>query len=493
MVFGREILGIEFNRAQVRLLRYVQPDAPGWEWRFKRFILTSGNQVGKTVLLAVIILWACTYKIGKDFTDPAWATHPYMWGHLAPTQAQAYHPLREIRLLIKGSHPMQQKSGMPFRFPEGLVSEIKVDTQFDGLSFQSGAIAQFRTTADKAAAVLGYKFDAVSVDEAAFEDHLVGTINETLMMRLIASEGPMFLVSTPNGLNDFYEIVKQVQDHMDSPEEMVWLDQDNRWVLVWATIADNIGFGISAEYAEAMELALDPATKEQQLRGAFLEPAEAFFVPQDRIISAFGVGDTALAKQARILPAEDKPKPGHRYVIFWDPSVSGAGDPTACVVIDITRKPWIGVQFRHYPKPLDTYGLLNEMLMLHNFWNSGEDPTRLLERSTATTGWDATALGGRMWSDLLRSVRPGRPLNLGGGDQKVKYLIDTRNVLSKGELLIPASWQQLRNEVMSYRLKDDKIVQDSVMALMGAVVTALRGTNTGPRPFDVHARVGYRR
>ena len=93
-----------------------------------------------------------------------------------------------------------------------------------------------------------------------------------------------------------------------------------------------------------------------------------------------------------------------------------------------------------------------------------------------------------MWADMLRNVRPSRGFNFGGPDKKLKALIDLRAVLAKGELLIPAAWQQLRHEVMSYRLKDDKLKQDSVMALTGAVAVAQGGTGVA-RPFDMHGSV----
>jgi len=47
----------------------------------------------------------------------------------------------------------------------------------------------------------------------------------------------------------------------------------------------------------------------------------------------------------------------------------------------------------------------------------------------------------------------------------------------------------MRHDVMSYRLKDDKLKQDSVVALTGAVAVASAGINAGvSRPFDAHYR-----
>lgn len=486
LYFVTEILGLRPNRGQMRWLRYIQSE-DFWSWPYKRLIHVAANQIGKTLGVAILILWACIYKIGNDPSLPDFQSRPYLWIHLAPVQQQAYHALNDCRMLIKGAHPAQQKSGLAFRLPQGMVTETKVATYYDGLEFASGAVAQFRSTDDKASAIQGYRADAISMDEGAFEDHLITVVNEVFMMRLIASEGPLFLVSTPDGMNDFYELVEMIRELHDSPEDMVWLDRVRRWAITWSVIADNVGYGVTQEYVDQMELAIDPATKEQQLRGAFLAPSEAFFVPQERIIASMGIGEIAQARAARSLPAEQLPRAGRKYVIFWDPSVTK--DPTAVVVLDVTRKPWTGVYFKHYPKPMDTTELLNQMVMLHNRFNGASDPRGLIEPSRAITGYDATSLGGRMWADMLRSVRPNRGFNFGGPDKKIKALIDLRAVLAKGELLMPTAWQQMRHEIMSYRLKDEKLRNDSVMALTGAVAIASTGVNSGARPFDIHGSV----
>lgn len=443
--------------------------------------------------VAILIMWACTYKIGKDPEGADWATHPYMWAHVAPTQAQAYHPLRAIRLLVKGAHPAQMRTGRKCLFPEGFAVEQKVDVQFDGILFKNspgGSLVQFRTSSDKASAILGYSFDAISFDEAAFEDHLIETIDETLMMRLIAARGPLFPVSTPNGRNDFFEIVEEVRQLDISPEPMVWVDPEKGYALCWSTMADNIGYGIAAEEAALMEIRLGES-KEQALRGAFLDPKEAFFVPQEPIIASMGIGDGEVARVARRLPREQDPLPGHRYAIFWDPSVSN--DPTAGLVIDVTKDVWLGVAERYYERPLDTTRLLYEIRTLHAAYNGATDPTGLLERSKAVTGFDSTAMGGKMWADMLRGLRPNRPFDFAGPDRKTKTLIDLRNRLATGRLILPASWQGWRQEAISYRLDDKKIRNDRVMALAGVVAIATQGIHNGPQPFDMHARVGYRR
>jgi hypothetical protein len=475
IVFAEELLGLRLNVAQTRWLRYAAATQDGWRWGWKRTIHVAANQIGKTLGVAVLLLWGCCYKIGADPSDPkSWFEKPYLWLHLAPTQQQAYHALADARMLAKGSHPAQVGK---VQFPAALVSEAKVATYYDGLEFYNGAVCMFRSSDDKAAALQGYKAAAISFDEAAFEDHLNSIVNETLMMRLIASAGPLHMVSTPNGMNDYFDLVEEIRRVNESPEERVWVDDENRAAVCWSVITDNVGFGITQAEVDRMEATLDPATKEQQLRGAFLEPAEAFFVPGENILACF----------TKKLAAEDKPKPGHRYVIFWDPSVSS--DPTAVLVIDITTKPWVGVYFRHYIRPMSMPALLNEMASLHFLWNSARHPQRLVPQSKAITGYDATSMGGAMFKQMLREIQPSRALNFGGPDKKLKSLTALRAVMTRGDLLLPDAWTRVRQEVLNYRLKDDKLRQDCVMALDGAVDVALSSMAAGSSiPMRIQAR-----
>ena len=478
-VFATEILGVRLNPAQKRWIRQILP-VDGWKWPRRTVVLVSGNQVGKTFGLAIVIMWACTYKIGIEFVpgdktlDTKWLGAPYIWFHVAPVQQQAYHPLKDIRLLLSGNHPAQVNK---VNLPPGWAAEVKVENYYDGLEFWNGSIVQFRTTEDKAKALQGYRANGISFDEAAFEDHLTSVINETLMMRLISTGGPLLTISTPNGMNEFFDLVDAVVKTGLRPEERVWRLNDS--AVVWSTIADNVGFGVTQVEVDRMEATLDSATKEQQLRGTFLAPAEAFFVPTDRVLAAF----------RRRMPNEAAPLPGHRYVIFWDPSSGKEGaDPSPVVVLDITKKPLIGVYFRHYPFPMGIIELVNAMVGLHGIYNGATDPMRMLPPSRAITGWDATSMGGQIVSQLVSGIRPNHPFNFGGPEKKIKSLYELRAALTKGDLLMPDGWVRMRQEVMSYRLKDDKLKNDCVMALDGALAIASGLGGIQSRPFEVHAR-----
>lgn len=474
-VFVEEVLGIRLNKAQQRLARHMRVDNAR-QWMFKTLVVVAANQIGKTLIEACIILWAGLYKIGLDPSDrEAWARAPYLWIHLGPVQQQAYHAYKDARLIIKNEHPAQGDRG---KLPKGLVSLAKIETYYDGLEFWNGAQAMFRTAENKGEAILGYRAHGISVDEAAFVDHLTMEINEVLRMRLISTGGPLLVFSTPNGMNDFFDLADRIRARGRVAEDMVW--EHGSDILIWAVITDNLGYGIDQQAIDAMERDLNPATKEQQLRGAFLEPLEAFFVPQAKILESFTTD----------LPPEQNPVDGHQYAIFWDPSISS--DPTAVVVLDVTEPVWEGVYFKHYA-PMDVAQLTNAIWQLHGRYNMHRDG-HLSAPSTAVTGWDATSMGGQMVKGLLQGITPQRPVNFGGNAVKTPALTNLRDHLTSGKLRIPSDWVRLRQEVMNYKLKDEKLKQDAVMALMGAVIIAEGMTmGTQARPFRVQGRVTKRR
>ena len=491
-VFAEDILGLRLNKAQQRLCPILAVDTTLREWAFKELVVVAANQIGKTLIQAAIMLWACTYKIGMPAQDmQKWAGAPYLWIHLGPVQQQAYHAHKDARLLIKGEHPAQHAKllikgehpaqGGRCRLPQGLINPVKIENYYDGFELFNGAQIMFRTAEHKAEAVLGYRAAAISVDEAAFVDYLTEVKDTVLMMRLIASGGPLLLFSTPNGMNDFFDQADSIRQSGEEIGDMHWADEQRH--LVWAVITDNLGYGIDQAAIDRMEKSLNPATKEQQLRGAFLEPAEAFFVPQDKIIKAF----------RNDLPNEQTPVPGHNYAIFYDPSV--ASDPTAAIVLDVTKLPWTGVYFGHWEKPMDVTALVGEMFRVHAAYNGYYDRNVLSTPSRAVLGYDSTSLGGAVFTQLLGPIHPKRGINMAGAPaKKVAALTNLRDRLTNGHIILPASWGRLRQEILNYRLNDKGIKQDAVMALMGAdMIATIMNPTLKQKEINPHARVTPRR
>lgn len=459
-------MGVKLNSAQRRWFRLCTP-VDQWRWQQNRIIHLAANQVGKTLGLAILILWANHNKIGVDPSDhEVWLKTPYQWFHLAPNQQTAYLTLDDITLLVKGAHPAQyDKATGEYRkprLPEAFFTFEKVEQYYRGLTLWNGAIVQFRTTEDKVKALQGRRAHGISFDECAYEAHLIEIIDATLEMRLISTGGPLWLVSTPNGINDYFEIVTDLKEHgRTSFDGRVWTTDDKR-ALVWSTIDDNVGYGLSQSEVDRKEATLGETIKEQALRGAFLEPAEAFFVPAVEVEKAF-----------RPIPAYVEPIPGRVYVVFWDPSV--ASDPTAAYVLDVTAKPWVVVQEVYNRKSQGVHELVSRMQEVHSSRGNAEDPATRI-RSSVITGFDETSMGGAMIRQMLSRMSPQRPINFGGtGQVKLDALTNLRAALLSGDLIVPDEYIGLKREILNYRLADKDITQDRVMALAGAAWIAAKG------------------
>jgi hypothetical protein len=481
VIFAEQILGLRLNPAQQRWLRTACATKDGWQWKYRRSIHVAANQIGKTLGLAVSVLWAANYKIGVENNDwDSWLNTQYNWFHLAPTYVQSMLLFNDIKALAEGKHPAQMdRDTGQFRkalWQPGLAVDRKIDGTYYAIELWNGSRIHFRTSDNKAKSLQGVRAHGISFDEAAFEDHLLAVIDQAVKLRLISTGGPLWMVSTPNGLNDFYQVAQEVLNNAIETADRQWEAPARRLSLVWSHMSDNIGFGFSKEDADFMEMDVDPATKEQQLRGAFLEPQDAFFVPTSDIEKAFVP-----------IPQEQEPQNGHQYVIFWDVSI--ASDPTVCVILDVTNEVVKGVYYRRWEKPMPFRELVSEMTRLHWMYNtpvqySGGFPPKAL------TGFDASSMGGVAVRQELQGLNPMRALTMSGSSKmKTEMLINLRTMLSTRKLLLPDKWTQMKREILSYRRDDDHLQQDSVMALTGGAKLAQAGY-TGQRrvKFDAGAR-----
>ena len=484
--FAEHIMGVRLNAAQKRWFATACATKNGWEWVFRRSVHVAANQIGKTLGLALAVLWAANYKIGIENNDyDSWLNTEWNWFHLGPTYIQSMLLSNDIQALISGKHPAQfDKDTGTFRpvlFPPELHTVKKIDATYYAIELWNNARIHFRTSAEKAKSLQGVRAHGISFDEAAFEDHLLAVMDQAVKLRLISTGGPLWMVSTPNGMNDYYIVAQEILNNSIEVEERRWENKERRISLVWSHITDNVGYGFSAEDVEFMELDVDEATKEQQLRGAFLNPQDAFFTPPETIEAAF-----------RKIPEEQVPQNGHEYAIFWDVALSS--DPTVCIVIDKTNRPYKGVYFRRWVKSMSFRELVSEMERVH--WYFSTPQRDVIGRSpTAITGFDASSMGGVAVQQEL-SIPNMVAMNMSGSSKmKTANLLNTRTYLSTGRLILPKAWVQLKKEMFSYRRDDDKLVQDSVMALTGAV-KLIEMSGSGSRrsaPFQPGGRISTRR
>jgi hypothetical protein len=479
--FAEHVMGVKLNPAQMRWFKTALRTRDGWKWVFRRGAHVSGNQVGKTLGLSLAVLWAANYKIGLENNDwDTWLASAYNWFHLAPTYTQSLLLRNDMANLMEGKHPAQfDRENGTFRtilWQPGLAVEKKIDATYNAFELWNGARIHFRSSDNKAKSLQGVRAHGVSFDECAFEDHLNVVMDQAVKLRLISTGGPILLVSTPNGINDYYQIVQDIKARCLQIDDRTWESEEQQVYLCWSHVSDNAGYGFTDEDVAFMEVDVDPATKEQQLRGAFLNPEDAFFVPLEDIEAAF-----------KAIPNEVEPMNNHHYVAFWDVSV--ASDPTVCVVVDVTKDPFRGVYYRRWEKPLPFRELLSEIRRVHHYFSQ---PQRALpgRAPTVITGFDASSMGGVAVKQELADLHPLRPLIMTGSSRmKDELLINLRKALSTKRLILPKDWTQAMREILSYRRKDEKLKQDSVMALCGAVKIAGAGTTGAIRaPFSTNNR-----
>jgi hypothetical protein len=104
----------------------------------------------------------------------------------------------------------------------------------------------------------------------------------------------------------------------------------------------------------------------------------------------------------------------------------------------------------------------------HLLYNSGAQCTTIV---------DSTGMGGKLFKEEFSIIKPLRDFDFGGTkSKKLELLNDLKAVVDKGQIKFPRGgpWEDLRRQMLSYKLDDRKIEQDAVMALAIAVRYAIR-------------------
>jgi hypothetical protein len=94
-----------------------------------------------------------------------------------------------------------------------------------------------------------------------------------------------------------------------------------------------------------------------------------------------------------------------------------------------------------------------------------------------TTIVDETGLGGRLFRQEFNVIKPLRGYDFGGTkSKKLALLAMLKAMMDKKQLVIPRGqpWDDLRRQLLSYKLNDKKLETDAVMALALAAWYASR-------------------
>src|SRR6185369_15425340 len=159
-----------------------QNNATWWVAAFLTICLSAGNRAGKTLIMALVILHSCMYKMGmrppaNEVEAGQWQTAPYHWYHFAIQQEVAALVFNEIDTMLQGIHVAQKDGFCPLAREitnAGGASVATVDKKEFGEypliqldPILGGATIHFRTTmGGKGRGALGRDMHGISFDEA---------------------------------------------------------------------------------------------------------------------------------------------------------------------------------------------------------------------------------------------------------------------------------------------------------------------------------------
>lgn len=460
--FARRWLGIDGNRGQVEWWKScVERDESGFRPRYITTVVSAGNRAGKTLAMAVVCLHHALYKLGIPQPIPGdqasskkWLETPYEWFHIGIQQETAELVFREIEAILAGHHPAQKGRGCPISTDIGKVIDTskKYRGEYPWVKFHQivgGANIHFRTTQDRAKALLGKDMNGISFDEAAFEPHLLMIYQEVLNLRRLSTGGPLHFIGTPTeGFNDYADLWEK-----GNPENPA---RDSKFISFRLSTRDNIGYGLTQENFDDVVRQQAPYLIPQNIDGYFIEGRDSFFWSQS-VQSVFNLNED-----------ETNPIRNHRYVQGVDPGI--AHDATWAITLDISdRKKMRGVRIRKRSGKQSISAVVNMVREGHLLYQQ--------DGAFCTTIVDSTGLGGRLFQQEFSIIKPLRGFDFGGTKaKKVELLNDLKAVLDKGQIEMPVggAWDELRRQLLIYKLDDKKLEQDAVMALAIAVRHALR-------------------
>mgnify|MGYP003644878149 CR=1 FL=1 len=461
--FAKRWLGIELHAGQTAWVEGIAArDESGWRPKYLTTVCSAGNRAGKTLGMAVAVFHSAFYKLGvqpPDGTDKdamRWQTAPYEWYHVGIQQETAELVHREISMILEGGHPAQRGRGCP------LISEIgkvvdhvrKYRGEYLWLQFHplvGGANVHFRTTQDKAKALLGKDMNGISFDEAAFEPHLMQIYQEVLNLRRLSTGGQLHFIGTPTeGINDYADLWE-----MGNPNRE---DKDPQVFSFRLSTRDNVGYGLTPDTFDAILRQQADYLIAQNVDGFFIESREAFF-SSETVEACF-----------TDLPEEAQPVARRRYVQGCDPGI--ASDSTWAIILDYTEKNRIrGVRARTRSGKQTIQAVVNMVRENHLLFN---------QDSSCVTIVDETGFGGKLFKQEFSVIKPIRGYDFGGTKaKKLDLLSDLRTAIDRKQLMFPriGVWLRLRRQLLSYKLDDKKLEQDAVMALAIALRHAVRNSS----------------
>jgi hypothetical protein len=510
--FARYQLGLEMHPGQVAFSGIVIARRRDHIARFLTLLLTSGNRAGKTTLLAILIIYSCLGKLGTerpDETSPksvmAWGQKEYHWYHFGVRQEVSDLVYNDIVRIFEGRHEGQRNKGCPLTHMGGEfmlddatpVADMddKEYSEYRWIKFRpevGGAQVHFRTTGGKALGQLGRDMHGLSFDEAGLEPLLDFLIKEVFGFRRLGTGGQLLLASTPSEELGHAFADNWEQGNPASPKRL------SSWMSMRMSTRDNIGYGLTQEMFDILTQDMDERTIMQNVEGIFLQAKAAYFNGAN-VLACFvdGLPDFSPARKLitylqGVDPAKSRDSAWSIVLGIVMPSehVQHLQDQRRGIEDQCDCKPYlVGVRATQLKGQKSTPDLVSLAADAHNAY----EVHRL--RSTCYTAIDATGFGGKMFREAVEYEVPNLfNVEFGGTVQRKRKLLgNLRTLIDEGRLLLPSGgiWDQVKKQLLNYKLDDGKIEQDAVMALVCAVFLVDRVPADGAASVPFDTRSGF--
>lgn len=455
--FAEFFLGLQLHDGQKAYLRNANA---------KINLLIAANRWGKSVLMAVLHIHHCFYKIGiGQGNSQAWLRAAYQTANIAP-HSEATEPIfKAILAILRSEFPIPQENGME-RNNDCIIGWLLNDKRIQNskpyfIAYTNGAETIFLSLAEGGTNLQGKKLGLITYDEGGRSARLKHDIDSEIMPRTADLNAKLHIPSTPdmesNSILDHYELFMAGQDHDPGYFSQSGSIADNFYLL-----RRNPNYIIDEE----ARLKGNPILR-QTLYGEFVFAGAAVFNTAD-IYDAF----------ADILNAGVRYEQGHRYVIGIDTSMGS--DEFVCTVLDVTQKPYDLVRQTAKKGNAQSWQMhMMDLLDLVEAYNHDNNVKIILET------WNGESA--RFYLDMpqwlkmktktLGSWRPEgvkRKTNESTLVLKPDILLSLRKLLSNKEIRIPNE-PKLVKQLSIYREDDRNIPTDRTISLCLAAWYATDG------------------
>ncbi len=464
IAFAKVFLGIDLHKGQQKWIK-------GSTKRLN--ILRPGNRFGKTLVTAVKHIWHCMCKPrldGKVLSHDEWFRVEYNTLNFGPTYELGRGALLLARDLIQGNILLPTGGTNVSLLKDWAIAEDRADSaQLPYIEFKTGAKMLGRSMSELGVAFKMRKLAYISGDECADVPELWTFTNNTLLMRVVDMNGSIDLVGTPQpDGHDYMRMIEMAEEDMKLPG---W-ETGGSYYTQRGSIFEN-DF-LPREAIEEIQKIADPSLREQIINGEFVESGDKYF-GFERIQHAVDPGIELIEFGI----------PGRKYCTSVDfaGGDSAWADFTVILTIDYTEEPYKVVGFKRFKGgdisiPMQ-YALVEETVKAFN--------SQLIIDSSALGGKNALAFLSHL-NPISQEFGPSHTsthkqimlatLKIafdGGQSQKIRrerMRLESGEWIEKnpdwGLIRIP-NIPQLIAELQNYKVEDEKIRNDSTMALAMAI------------------------